>query len=78
MVAALLFQKAAQAKQNHIEFDQKISFPFPNYPVMSYDLIEVLSSLMDSAFESVLELPENERQVFLEMSMNTIEVLISA
>jgi two-component system sensor histidine kinase AgrC len=75
MVAAMLYRKKLQADKESIQFECLIEEPFPQYSVSPFDLVELIVNMINNAFEAVAALPVPERQVFLKISKNSIEVI---
>jgi two-component system sensor histidine kinase AgrC len=75
MVTAMLYQKKTQAEREKIQFEYLTEEPFSQSSVSPYDLVELIVNLINNAFEAVLALPAEDRQVFLKMSKNSIEVI---
>lgn len=75
LTAAMLCRKKKEAETLGIHFGHLIPSPFPQYPLSSHDLLEILSNLLNNAFEAQLSLPVSCREVFLNLNENSIEVL---
>lgn len=75
IVAALILRMDKAAKQKNIEFAYFEENPFPMYPINEYEFIEMLSNLLNNAFEAVAELPRHERFVSVQFLGNQIEVV---
>lgn len=75
MISAMLYRKMTEADNAKIQFDYLIEKPFPKFSASAYDLVELLVNLINNAFEAVLTLKEEDRQVFLKINSGRIEVL---
>lgn len=75
MISAMLYRKMTEADNAGIQFDYLIEKPFPKFSASAYDLVELLVNLINNAFEAVLTLKEEDRQVFLKINSGKIEVL---
>lgn len=75
MISAMLYRKMTEADNADIQFDYLIEKPFPKFSASAYDLVELLVNLINNAFEAVLTLKEEDRQVFLKINSGKIEVL---
>jgi two-component system sensor histidine kinase AgrC len=67
VVNGLLYVKANEAIQNHINFYYRPAKTFPEFPCQKYELIEVIGNLIDNAFDYVKGLELNERKVLIEI-----------
>ncbi len=66
VIAAVLFNKLCEAKEKGIFFECGIN-AIPKYPLSDPEVVEVLSNLLDNAFEVVSESPNIKKHVLLTM-----------
>jgi len=74
MISALLHQKRNIAKQKDIKFDVNSLGKALAYGIPQNDLMDVLSNLIDNAFEAVEGLDSEDRAVWLDLNEDTVEV----
>lgn len=75
MITAMLYQKKSQAERENIQFEYLIGEPFAKDSLSPYELVELTVNLINNAFEAVSVLPVEERQVFLKITKNSVEVI---
>lgn len=77
MITAMLYQKRTQAEKEKIQFEYLIGEPFQKGSLSPHELVELIVNLINNAFEAVSTMPIEERQVFLKMNKNSIEMINS-
>ncbi len=76
-VNALLQVKAAACKKAEISLQVNIMSSWKELPVPGWEMCKVLSNLIDNAMDAVIELPENQRQLTIELKENLKEFAFS-
>jgi hypothetical protein len=66
-INALLQRKTIQARNQEIAFELNIQTDLAYLRISAYDLNRILGNLIDNAFEAVVLLPPDQRQVKLEI-----------
>lgn len=75
IITAVVYGKEKQAEVQNIKFQHVIQEPLGELSIPAHELAEILSNLLNNAFEAVSELPLEAREVLLEISTDKIEVL---
>ncbi len=76
-VNALLQVKAAACKKAEISLQVNIMSSWKELPVPGWEMCKVLSNLIDNAMDAVIELPENQRHLTIELKENLKEFAFS-
>lgn len=74
VMSFLLLRYNQMANRRAIPFSAKICAPFPTYPIREKDLLEMVSNLLNNAFEATCELPKAERSVLISFDQDKITV----
>jgi two-component system sensor histidine kinase AgrC len=67
VLAAVIYSKLCEAKNKQIKFSYTINIDINNFIINEYELVEVLSNLLNNAFEAVNDLSKNEKIVYLKL-----------
>ncbi len=76
-VNALLQVKAAACKKAGISLQVNITSSWKELPVPGWEMCKVLSNLIDNAMDAVIESPENQRLLTVELKENLKEFAFS-
>jgi two-component system sensor histidine kinase AgrC len=72
VLSAYLYGAAEIAEKLQIKFEQYVESANLSYPIDEYDLIEVLMNLVNNAFEEVVKMPQEKRNVYIEFTETKI------
>ena len=68
VLRAILYGRQSQATANHIDYILDATPVLPQFPLKSYQIVEVFDNLINNAFECVMELPEDNRWIRITLS----------
>lgn len=78
IVAAVIYSKLCESKNKNIQFKYSIDNKLNDFNLKEYELTEILSNLLNNAFEAVYDLNIDEKAVYvnigIERNKNFIEV----
>lgn len=73
---AILYVKSNEARKNNINFHYIIEDGTINFPLKDYELSEVVSNLIDNAFEAVMNREIYKKDIYLKAGQNENEMYI--
>lgn len=68
ILRAILYGRQSQATANNIDYILDATPVLPQFPLKSYQIVEVFDNLINNAFECVTELPEKNRWIRITLS----------
>jgi two-component system sensor histidine kinase AgrC len=78
ILAAVIYSKLCEAKSKQIHFSYSIERDIDNFKITEYEMVEVLSNLLNNAFEAIDDSTADEKIVYMkigkENKYNFIEV----
>lgn len=74
--AAVIYVKVREAKQKNIDFCFNIEDNTIKFPLRGYELSEVLNNLIDNAFQAVMNMKTDKKNVYLRIMQNDKEKCI--
>lgn len=75
MIAAFILRTEKLAKSLGINFEYFMNAPCPEYRISEFDMMEILSNLVNNAVEAVMELEKEDRNITVIFDHDKIEVI---
>jgi len=80
ILRAIIYSKISEANNKNVKFSYSVSNSLTNINIKDYELSEILSNLIDNAFEAI-DMKESEKtvsiRIYLEGELNIIEIINS-
>ncbi len=68
IISAVIYSKKCEADSKGIEFEFNYDKPLPKFPVMEYEMVEILGNLIDNAIDATHD--HHEKKVIVNINQN--------